>query len=69
MLLFVFRLIYSAKATSGPLRDCEGFSAAKCSPDPAIILDGPIPFSTENENSISDTYFFSLSPAEKKRHF
>merc|ERR1711962_1140880 len=65
--LFVFAgLVLYVNATSGPLRDCDGFSASKCTPSPDVVLDGPFPFPTENDcqdacRDVADCEFYSYN--------
>merc|ERR1711963_551374 len=65
--LFIFAgLVLYVNATSGPLRDCDGFSASKCTPNKEIVLDGPFPFPTESDcqdacRDVADCEFYSYN--------
>merc|ERR1712156_619566 len=65
--LFIFAgLVLYVNAASGPLRDCDGFSASKCTPSADVVLDGPFPFPTENDcqdacRDVADCEFYSYN--------
>jgi len=49
----IYFVVAGAISSSNAIgRDCEGFSAGKCSPDDTTIVDGPYPF--EDEETCQD---------------